>query len=185
MGFHGGSDGKESVCNARDPGSIPGLGRSPGEGHGYPPTPVFLPGESHGQRSPMGYSSRGCKESDTTEWLTLSHFLPTKSLLITRYKVTFQWRKLAGTTLTNHQIPFPETELINCQGLWTLCTKTHHHSLAMTDGPKCTTRTWSRGVRQHTQSEGRVAQSVTCTLQKCQCYEKQTKPQALLQRMKD
>ena len=32
----GGSDGKESVCNARDPGSIPGLGRSPGEGDGNP-----------------------------------------------------------------------------------------------------------------------------------------------------
>ena len=35
-GFSGGSDGKESVCNAGDPGSIPGLGRSPGEGNGYP-----------------------------------------------------------------------------------------------------------------------------------------------------
>ena len=32
----GGSDGKESACNARDLGSIPGLGRSPGEGKGYP-----------------------------------------------------------------------------------------------------------------------------------------------------
>ena len=32
----GGSDGKESACNAGDPGSIPGLGRSPGEGNGYP-----------------------------------------------------------------------------------------------------------------------------------------------------
>ena len=32
----GGSDGKESACSARDPGSIPGLGRSPGEGNGYP-----------------------------------------------------------------------------------------------------------------------------------------------------
>ena len=32
----GGSDGKESACNAGDPGSIPGLGRSPGEGIGYP-----------------------------------------------------------------------------------------------------------------------------------------------------
>ena len=31
-----GSDGKESACNARDPGSLPGLGRSPGEGNGYP-----------------------------------------------------------------------------------------------------------------------------------------------------
>ena len=34
--FPGGSDGKESSCNAGDLGSIPGLGRSPGEGKGYP-----------------------------------------------------------------------------------------------------------------------------------------------------
>ena len=36
MGFPGSSAGKESNCNAGDPGSIPGLGRSPGEGVGYP-----------------------------------------------------------------------------------------------------------------------------------------------------
>ena len=36
MGFPGSSAGKESACNAGDPGSIPGLGRSPGEGMGYP-----------------------------------------------------------------------------------------------------------------------------------------------------
>ena len=35
-GFPGGSDGKESACNARDPGLILGSGRSPGEGNGYP-----------------------------------------------------------------------------------------------------------------------------------------------------
>ena len=35
-GFPGGSDGKESACNAGDLGSIPGLGRSPGEGNGNP-----------------------------------------------------------------------------------------------------------------------------------------------------
>ena len=34
--FPGGSDGKESPCNGGDPGSIPGLGRSSGEGNGYP-----------------------------------------------------------------------------------------------------------------------------------------------------
>ena len=34
--FPGGSDGKESACHAGDPGSIPGLGRSPGEGNGNP-----------------------------------------------------------------------------------------------------------------------------------------------------
>ena len=36
LGFPGGSDGKESACNARDRNLIPGLGRSPGEGNGYP-----------------------------------------------------------------------------------------------------------------------------------------------------
>ena len=35
-GFPGGPDGKESICNTGDPGSIPGSGRSPGEGNGYP-----------------------------------------------------------------------------------------------------------------------------------------------------
>ena len=34
---------------------------------GMQPTPVFLPGESHGQRSLMGYSPWGCTESDTTD----------------------------------------------------------------------------------------------------------------------
>ena len=37
QGLPGGSDGKESACNAGHPGSIPGLGRSPGEGNGNPP----------------------------------------------------------------------------------------------------------------------------------------------------
>ena len=36
MVFPGGSDGKESSCNAGDPGSIPGSGRCPGEGNGNP-----------------------------------------------------------------------------------------------------------------------------------------------------
>ena len=36
LGFPGGSDGKASACSAGDPGSIPGLGRSPGEGNGNP-----------------------------------------------------------------------------------------------------------------------------------------------------
>jgi len=48
----------------RDMGLIPGLGRSLGKGHG---NPVFLPRESHGQRSLAGYSPWGHKESDTTE----------------------------------------------------------------------------------------------------------------------
>ena len=64
--FPGVSDRKESAYNAGDLRSIPGLGRFPGGGHGYP-TPVFLPRETHGQRSLVGYSPWGHKESDTTQ----------------------------------------------------------------------------------------------------------------------
>ncbi|CAI9153806.1 unnamed protein product [Rangifer tarandus platyrhynchus] len=111
MSFPSGLAGKESACNVGDMGSISGLGRSPGEGIGYPlqysglensmdfpgssdgkvsvynvgdpgfdpwvgkipwrmkwqPTPVLLPGKSHGQRSLVGYSPLGRYESDTTE----------------------------------------------------------------------------------------------------------------------
>jgi len=66
-----GSDDKESACNGGDLGLIPGSGRSPGE-ENWQPTPVFLPGESHGQRSLAGCSPWGRKESDMTKRLTYS-----------------------------------------------------------------------------------------------------------------
>ena len=65
MGVPGGSDGKASAYNAGDTGSIPESGRSPGERRRWPPTPVFLSGKSHGQRSLIGFSPWGRKESDT------------------------------------------------------------------------------------------------------------------------
>ena len=58
------SVGKESACNARDSGLIPGLGRSPGEGKGYPLQYSVL-------ENSMDYCLRGCKESDMTERLSL------------------------------------------------------------------------------------------------------------------
>ena len=60
----GGSDSKESACSVGDPGSVSGLGRFPWRRE-WQPTPVFLPGESRGQRSLAGYSPWGHKESDT------------------------------------------------------------------------------------------------------------------------
>ena len=51
--------------DARDMGSIPGSGRSPGRGHATPL--IFLPGESHGQRRLEGYSPQGRTELDKTE----------------------------------------------------------------------------------------------------------------------
>ena len=70
LGFPGGSDGRECVCNARDQGSIPGSGRLPGEGNGNPLQYSCLE-KSPGQKSLVGYSSRGCKESDTTYFVSI------------------------------------------------------------------------------------------------------------------
>ena len=69
MGFLSASDGKESTCKAGDLGSIPGSGRSLGEGNCSP----FLPREFHGQRNLEGYSPWGHKESETAEQRSLSH----------------------------------------------------------------------------------------------------------------
>ena len=71
MGFPGGSDGEESACNAGDPGSIPGLERYTGVGNGNPLQFSCL--ANHGQRSLVGYSPVGHKESDTTQQLTHTH----------------------------------------------------------------------------------------------------------------
>ena len=65
MGFPGGSVGKESTCNAGDPGSIPGWGRPPGERNGNP-LQYSCPEKSQGQRSLVGYSPWSCKKLDTT-----------------------------------------------------------------------------------------------------------------------
>ena len=59
----------ESTCSVRDLGSISGLGRSPGGGHGNPLQYSCLE-NSHGQRILVGYRPWGHKESDTTEWLS-------------------------------------------------------------------------------------------------------------------
>ena len=64
-GFPGGSDSKEFTCSAGDPGSIPGLGRSPGEGHSNPLQHFCwrIPWTEKPGRL------RGLKELDVTEWL--------------------------------------------------------------------------------------------------------------------
>ena len=62
----GGSDSKNSACNARDPGSFPGLGRIPRRRE-LLPTLVFLLEKFYGQRNLVDYSPQGHKELDTTE----------------------------------------------------------------------------------------------------------------------
>ena len=60
LGFHCGSAGQEFACNVGDLGSIPELGRYPGEGKGHPL-------QSYGLENSMDFSPWGCKESDRTE----------------------------------------------------------------------------------------------------------------------
>ena len=69
--FPGGSEGKSSAHNVGDLGSIPGSGRSPGEGNGNP----LLPGKCHGWRSLVGYCQWDCKESYMTEQLHFHHWI--------------------------------------------------------------------------------------------------------------
>ena len=69
-GFPGGSDSEESASYTGDPDSIPGLGKIPWRKK-WQPTPVFLPGESHRQRSLVGYSPWGRRVRH--DWVTNTH----------------------------------------------------------------------------------------------------------------
>ena len=74
-GFPDGSDGKESVCNVGDLGSIPGSGRSLGERNSYPLQYSYL--ENPMDRGAwVGYRPWGHKEWDSTELLALSLLRP-------------------------------------------------------------------------------------------------------------
>ena len=70
--FPDGLSGKEATCqhnvrDIKDLGSISGSGRFPGGGHGNPIQ--YLAWKPHGQRSLVGYSPQGLKDSDTTEMI--------------------------------------------------------------------------------------------------------------------
>ena len=69
MGFSGGTSGEEPACKCRRhkrDGLDPWVGKIPWR-RAWQPTPAFLPGDSHGQRSLVGYSPQGGKELDTSE----------------------------------------------------------------------------------------------------------------------
>ncbi|CAI9174239.1 unnamed protein product [Rangifer tarandus platyrhynchus] len=74
LGFPGSSDVKESACNVGDLGSVPGLGRSPGGGHGNPLQYSCLE-NPHRQRSLVDYSPWGSKELDTAKQLRYLKYL--------------------------------------------------------------------------------------------------------------
>ena len=67
LGFPGSSVGKESACQCRRPGFEPWVGKIPWR-RKWQPSPVFLPGESRGQRRMAGYSPWGCRVRH--DWMT-------------------------------------------------------------------------------------------------------------------
>ena len=88
---------KNTLVMQVDPGSIPALGRFPVEGMATHSS--ILPGKSHKQRSLMGYSPWGHKESDTTEWLNHQHH-QAKAAQVTFNEVGVMWFLHPFTFLT-------------------------------------------------------------------------------------
>ena len=84
-GFPDGSNGKECACNVGDPGFDPWVGKIPWK-RPQQPTPVFLPGEFHGQGSLMGYNPWGFRVRH--DLATNTHSL--NGLLTLRY-LQFAW----------------------------------------------------------------------------------------------
>ena len=95
MGFPCGSGGKESTCNAGDLGSIPGLGRSPGEGKGYPP-------QHSGLENSKDYIVHGVSKSQTQLSDLHCHFLLGLTRLITLQSKGFS-RVCSSATVRKHQ----------------------------------------------------------------------------------
>ena len=76
---NGGSNGKESACSARDPGSISDLGSSPGKENGYPLQYSHL---ENRQKNLAGYRPWGDKELDMTKQVTLPLSHPVSNVVI-------------------------------------------------------------------------------------------------------
>ena len=104
LGFLGSSDGKESTCNTGDLGSIPGLGRPPGGGHGNPLQYSCLE-NPHEQRSLAGCSPWGFKELDMAEHLSTATQISGKIAVINKCYLLFV-RKINAEELLEKPLIF-------------------------------------------------------------------------------
>ena len=122
-----GSDGKSICLQCGRPRFHPWVGKIPWR-RKWQPTPVLLPGKSHGQGSLVGYSPWGHKESDITEWLHF-HFhlrLYIESVGINyRIKWKNQWDRILRY-LWEGSLSSPWST--DTEGVWTYHTHTHTHT---------------------------------------------------------
>ena len=102
LGFPCGSADEESACNVEDLGSIPGLGRSPGERNGYPSS--ILAWRIPWAEEPGGYNPWGHKESNTTKRRTLPLFTFIHHQSFTFHLSLFNWPPL---TISPFSFPVP------------------------------------------------------------------------------
>ena len=117
-GTPGSWDGKEFFLQCRRLKFDPWVGKFPWRRE-WQPTPVFLPGEFHGQRTLVGYSPWGHKESDMTEWLThMFHAVFGTTLLIPscqrRFISSFVGVGCGHETLSSMPGPVPSTHPLTC-----------------------------------------------------------------------
>ena len=89
---------KNLSANAGDTGSVPGSGRSPGEGNGNL-LPVFLSRKSHGLSSLVGYTPQGHKESDITKRLNRNNRVKSE-----RFNILMLTRKLLTAIFSNNSL---------------------------------------------------------------------------------
>ena len=106
IGFPRWLSGKESACLCRRHGFSPWVEKIPWS-RKWQPTPVFLPQESHGQRSLVGYSPWGCKESYTTDHIGIH----SGDILQRRFSV---YRCLDEMNWGLHQIPRGQSPSLFC-----------------------------------------------------------------------
>ena len=123
-GFPGGSDRKESVCNVEDLGSIPGLGRTTGEGNGYPLQ--YSCQENSMDKGNLWAILHGVTNSQTTAWLTL-HFNGNKHVNLGKGKsMWFSWAQFnlwihwASTGVTGEGGWLTSTEQVLFNRLWSV-----------------------------------------------------------------
>ena len=127
MGFPGGSDSKESACGR--PGFDPWVGKFPWR-RKWQPTPVFLPGESQGQRSLAGYCPWSRKEWGPTERL---HFHFSLSQLCPSFPILMAGVKFCTLLQYSHRSSYLDQTLLQILtlfllGIWKLATFTKRFS---------------------------------------------------------